>query len=413
MSSTCDINTFLHYAYDPSSERSMPAPIPTVLNNLNSRRNQKKNLVNEGINSFRNGIRNKLENTTSNTHVVPLSGGLDSRAILAVLVDEVGLQNVETITYGTKNSFDRRIGTRVSNKVGVSNHVINLHPEETNWNIDKLLEIAKKSGQAIPILDSIVHEKIAEVIPDDATVWSGFMGGELSGSHLPSDTFSEWEGACAEFARSQAFSPELTASNYDPTDPLPDSPIISADKINYFEQLDFVIRQQALIKNSILQYEDVVTPFLAQPWLQYILNVPDHCRNDRLLFKNIFTKYYPEIFSLPTTANFNRPLYWPELVAKGYTGFEIIKAKLSRSVGIYEPDPLISQFPFGHAFRQDWEITKVAYELLQSVQEREVIPGKDPISIWNEHQRGSDNTDLLKSLIQVEINIRAGNVIKY
>jgi len=51
-------------------------------------------------------------------HVVPISGGLDSRAILASLLKFTEAANIYTYTFGTPSTFDYEIGNLIAKETG-------------------------------------------------------------------------------------------------------------------------------------------------------------------------------------------------------------------------------------------------------------------------------------------------------
>ena len=54
-------------------------------------------------------------------HLVPISGGLDSRSILAGVLKHTEAKNIYTYTFGTPNTLDYDVGNYVAKKIG-TNH---------------------------------------------------------------------------------------------------------------------------------------------------------------------------------------------------------------------------------------------------------------------------------------------------
>ena len=52
-----------------------------------------------------------FENVSEGHHIVPLSGGLDSRAILGGLLDAGLKDQITTVTFGTLGTWDYDIGS--------------------------------------------------------------------------------------------------------------------------------------------------------------------------------------------------------------------------------------------------------------------------------------------------------------
>ncbi|NIO86686.1 MAG: hypothetical protein GTN53_39315, partial [Candidatus Aminicenantes bacterium] len=70
---------------------------------------------------------------------VPLSGGLDSRTILAGIPKEY--YPVNTVTFGTEVMDDVKIARRISNVLGADHHYLELSPEDIINNAKKIVNI--------------------------------------------------------------------------------------------------------------------------------------------------------------------------------------------------------------------------------------------------------------------------------
>ena len=78
-------------------------------------------------------------------HLVPISGGLDSRAILAVLVKFTEAKNIFTFTRGTPKTWDYEIGNLVAKGIGTNHTSFDL--TTNTYTIDELIDISN-----IPII---------------------------------------------------------------------------------------------------------------------------------------------------------------------------------------------------------------------------------------------------------------------
>ncbi len=124
--------------------------------------------------------------------VVPLSGGYDSRYILAMLKKE-GYENVVCYTYGREDSFEVRISREVASKLGYTWYFIKY--DKTSW--DKMLskdgieyfESSHNYSSLPHIQDYIAIEYLnnKRLIDDNAIIIPGFCGDLLGGSYLMHD----------------------------------------------------------------------------------------------------------------------------------------------------------------------------------------------------------------------------------
>ena len=79
-------------------------------------------LIDQGVAA----IKARFQEADNGTHIVPLSGGLDSRAILAGLLDRGLKDQIIATTYGTPGTYDYDIGCRVAKKIGVKHKAFDL-----------------------------------------------------------------------------------------------------------------------------------------------------------------------------------------------------------------------------------------------------------------------------------------------
>ncbi len=123
--------------------------------------------------------------------VVPLSGGYDSRYIVAGL-RKYAYENVICFTYGGKNSPEVATAKKVAERLGYTHHII----DYTDEKLVKLMEtedfISFNSFAfnyaALPhIQDYLALTELREnkQIPDNAIIVPGFCGDLLGGSYVP------------------------------------------------------------------------------------------------------------------------------------------------------------------------------------------------------------------------------------
>lgn len=90
----------------------------------------RRELINKGVDT----LTSTFELTTDEcdddvTHVLPLSGGLDSRTILGGLLNNIPAEEIVTVTFGTPDTWDFEIGRRVAHEAGTQHFTVDLRPE--------------------------------------------------------------------------------------------------------------------------------------------------------------------------------------------------------------------------------------------------------------------------------------------
>ena len=345
--------------------------------------------------------------------MVPLSGGLDSRAILAGLLEHISPASIHTYTFGTPGTYDFDIGNLVAASAGTRHCAFDL--SQYSYTLDNLLDISRRvDGRTVLFQHAPVSMLHGEYGKSPVVFWVGFMGDPLSGSHLLSSESETWEQAKARFVVRNRFaqSNDLTRSGFKPEEQLPLTPPLDSQDLCYDDQIDFGVRQECYVKPLVLLsgYE-YCTPFLHAEWTNFILGVPRRYRERQFLYKEVLKTAYPKLFSLPTKNTYGLPLTasrWRQclhresLRARAIAKRSILWAKRSISPGSNYID-------FDRGLRERWDLKAVVYENIQDLRKRRIIDWIDVDAIWNRHQRGQGNhADGLTLLASLEINLKTG-----
>jgi len=136
-------------------------------------------LIELGSRLWRESIASNFK--TNQKHLVPISGGLDSRAVLAGLLEHTEAKNIYTYTFGTPSTLDYDIGNYVAKKLGTNHTSFDL--TKHMYKQEELEDISKRIQHQTVLFH---HWPVWEVdkLFDTCTQWSGFMGDPIAGSHL-------------------------------------------------------------------------------------------------------------------------------------------------------------------------------------------------------------------------------------
>lgn len=107
---------------------------------------------------------------------VSLSGGLDSRVILAAA--KIKNKDIKTFTFGIQKSYEQRIAQKVAQTAEVENHCFNLN--DTNWFKKRIEGIWKTDGllSLVHMHGSVHHQQLGKL---DPICLHGIGGGILLG----------------------------------------------------------------------------------------------------------------------------------------------------------------------------------------------------------------------------------------
>ncbi len=371
-------------------------------------------LIDEGVASLKAAFRHALAGIdTGKTHVLPLSGGLDSRAILGALLDNIDPGQIRAVTFGTPGTWDYEIGRRVAQVAGVRHESIDLTSSQWKWNSAELIETATRTERVAWVFDAHVNRQVPERFGRSPVYWSGFMGEALTGAHLPPRSSASWADAKSYFVswNRHCRSINLWPPPFKPEDQLPDLPFCDREVLSYDDQLDFAIRQQNLIRHIVLpaQY-DYRTPFLQTEWLRFILNVPRCCRQRQHLYKEVLRAAYPRLFSLPAKNSYGLRLtspHWRQILRR--QGLRL-RAAAKRFVPWIDwgTSPSINYIDFDRGLRERQDLKAVVCECIQGLKNRRIVDWIDIDAIWDRHQkRRGNHADALILLASLEIHLRS------
>ncbi len=376
-----------------------------------------------GIETWKKVIKESLEESEYNNemHVVPLSGGLDSRAILAGLLEYLPTSNIITVTYGWKGTLDFEIGRKISKVAGVKN--ISVDTSKFTWDTEKLVAACKQTEWDCFSTVAYVHSYLG--FGRDNIYWTGFMGDPLVGGHLPNKPSYSWKEAMDKFVDKHIINTINLQPSYNAISPyhyLPQEPLVDKSLLGYDEQFDLGLRQAILIsRGRFCNGYDWKAPFLNSKWSGMCLNLPENYLRNQIFYKNVLIEGFPKLFKNMPEKNYG--LLTSSERSKLYSyGRKIINhttKKMNRilkksNILPYKPNPKINQIDIDWALRERNDVKKTIFENLEDLQKRGIVDWIDTFKIFDDHQKKKANYgDALKALALLEIRIKSGVITTY
>lgn len=357
-------------------------------------------LIELGSKIWKESINNNFR--TNKKHLVPISGGLDSRAILAGLLEHTEAKNIYTYTFGTPNTFDYDIGNYVAKKIGTNHTSFEL--TQYTFNQKELENISKRVDFQTILFH---HAPVWEVDKkfEGCQNWCGFMGDPLAGSKLLSEPSLSIEVAKKQFIKKNSYVSSVDLTNGVNFEELIEANLIEKSLLTLDEQLDFQNRQVKYIAPHVLmQGYEYKKPFLYQPWIDFMLSVPNSFRIDESLYRRILLYSFPKEFSYKTKTNFGLPLGVSRnaIFAKRVVDKLLRMAKLSSGKGINYLD-------FNEKIRTKKDLRDVIISNVMDLKNRKLIDWIDIEDILNNHLASKGNyADALIVLASLEIHLKSG-----
>lgn len=362
-------------------------------------------LVTIGITKLRETFVSEFE--LGKDHVVPLSGGLDSRLILGALLEFTEASNLQTYTFGVPGSYDYELGCSVAKAIGTHHMAYPL--SKIPYHEDDLLDFARRSDcQALLFLHPPIWELDRRY--NGALIWSGFVGDLVAGSfvrHNPSTTLDQ---AKRQYLRSRVyvrstklhrctdedFLPHVTSETVDPNVLTFDEQVLWGEGVRKFTE------PLVLFTGPIYK-----TPLINTPWMDFLLSVPNAYRANEELMIEIARASFPTLFSLPSKNSLGRsPPISPHRFAVGRIENKVRKALHQFIPSVNYPHTMYNDFNEG--IRNDKRLRELVLANIAALKERQLVHWINIDQLASRHMsRLRNHGDALLTLASLELVLRA------
>jgi hypothetical protein len=415
---TDKINTFLHYGYFPNAKVILPDSLQNWLDSDDQpdfNGANEADLLIKGANALRRSFKSTISGDHNKTHVVPLSGGLDSRTILANLLEQIDPSGIITVTFGRPGSPDYERARSIARKADVKWEGIDLSPGKWKWDTEILVKTSKRCISPTFLFDSCVNHAIQLRYGKDPVYWSGFMGDSLGCLEPISSKVNTWEEAKAAFVHKNCITrnAKITIDGYAPVDCLPLNPLVHQEKLDYYSQLNHLIRQQCLTKHiySPVGY-DVRYPFLNHEWVDFILNVPVQFNYRQVLYRKIQRSYWPHLFT-SWNSPFRDSTIWETLMHNRRRNLlsRFVRKNLAVAGINLGADNAVKYIDWNHAILYQMDFKNVVYSNIMDLKTRNIIDWIDLEFLWTQNSHTRKNLAFeLMTLSALELHIKANSI---
>jgi len=363
-------------------------------------------LIGIGIDKLKGSIRKRM--VGNKDIVLPLSGGLDSRAILACLHEFRGGEGIECYTYGLPGSFDYEIAKDISGKLGIKHVVFPL--SKYKFSIEEELEVAERFRDQTLLFFHPPMRKLEGMV-GDKVIWSGFLGGEIGGSHVRANPSTDIETAKENFIRKNTYN---DADRYLESDGREFHDLLELkwndnDRLFMDDQLDFLNRQRKYIAPHVLMKGfNYVTPLFNSEFYDFMLSLPLKYRFRKYLYKKILVKAYPDLFSIGVKENVGLK---PDASIFSIYGMGIRERIMKKVQGASRWDKRVNYFDVNEEIRTNSSLRKIVKRTVEDLDGRELGLRSDPDRILKDHlNRKIDAGGMLLTMSSLEIIHEHSNI---
>lgn len=339
------------------------------------------------------------------THYLPLSGGLDSRLVLAVLLEFTEAKNIHTYTYGTPKTLDYDIGNEVAKKLGTNHTQLDLRMQD--YNIEELIDMSNRiKNQTIlfhhPPIDFIKD------LPSDINVWSGFLGEHTGGASSKYD-FNMTQSR-ELFLKNVQFNHSIKFSDHEMShiaNLIPDFDLNLYKNLTNYEIIDIVFEQRRLTKPHLLfEGPEYKVPYIEKEWLDFTLSINRKYRQNEYFYREIMVKNFPDIFDIRAKNFGGLSMNSSKVNIFRKKAQNRLKNNLSKKTNLIS-NPLINYVDFSTEIRINESLKNVISETLADFQKRDIVNINLEKKLKEHIDKKGNYTDLLLIIASLELNFKA------
>jgi asparagine synthase (glutamine-hydrolysing) len=340
---------------------------------------------------------------------ITLSGGLDSRAILAAMPDPG--YPIHCVTYGKRDCEDVRIAAQVAKLKGSPHHVVEL--TASNWLQLRLQRIWATDGtcslihmQYLSALEAIHSQDLFDVVLH-GTGGDGFMGGLHIFDPSRFDYYVERHLNLRSFARSTAHQAAVLQRFREY--------FASLNHSAYILYMDNRIRS-FLLKDSRLSFHtgiDCRLPFLDNDFQEFLYAISAAINIDTQFYPKLLVQHFPQFYQQIPRQGLGEPISPPGLLRKTHKFYHRIQKKMKREcqkLGLLPPSTAQSKttadfHDYGNWLRQEPAHTFFSQLLSsQTAIYPEFISREQAQQDWQMFLAGQDNNfDRIGQILTFEI----------
>jgi hypothetical protein len=362
-------------------------------------------LIRIGVAKLRESFETLWERGREN--VVPLSGGLDSRLVLAAVLEHCDASQLSTYTFGVPGSYDYEIGSLVAKVAGTKHCTYPINA--ITYHEDELIEVAlREDCQTILFYNAPLWELIKKCA--GTVIWSGYVGDAVAGNHLHNPPSVTLEEAKRKYLINRTFvrSVKLNRGNDEDLLPFVSGGSLKADLLTWDEQVlfDDGIRKFT-VSHVLWKGFEYRTPLINTPWMDFMFSVPKEHRLGERLMIEVGCRAFPKLFDLPCKNRLGHVFNTPDAVVKATFWMNRVR-KLAHQFAPWVNYPSVLYNDFNEGIRLSPDLRGIVRSSIEDLRKRGICDWVDFDSIWRRHDRRIRNHgDALIVLASLELVLKA------
>ncbi|MDB9974090.1 asparagine synthase-related protein [Gammaproteobacteria bacterium] len=287
---------------------------------------------------WRSTFAERYEATKGMQHVVPISGGIDSRALLFELLKYKEAKEICTFTFGVKGTLDFDIGNEIAKYYGTSHHQMECNNDILT--IDNAIQFGEMVDYSCNLF---LTPQVSQLLQfKEMNIWSGTVIDVYFGRH-----FHDIESTNTEIA-AQNFIRENTLSKYfehmiDKHELIEVMDIPKLQGCSLEHVIDLANRQSKFVAKHLLYKGYNFSTMLGEEITEFALSINQAFHSKQKLYIDMMQNLYPNFNKHPCKTTFGMKLSTPDYQVK----IKRLIVKVLRSINADFKDPYINYL--------DWE----------------------------------------------------------
>lgn len=366
---------------------------------------KEEELLKKGIHLWNKTINSQFN--LNQKHVVPLSGGLDSRAILGTLLKYTDASNIHTYTFGTPGSYDFDIGNQIARTVGTKHYNFDL--TKSKYDQTNLLSVSKRiDHQTLLFLHP--PTEILDDLYSDFNIWSGTIIDVFFGRHFHENISRNLNDAILNSFKENIYVKSIDLTNINERLFFKyvdyDSSVFKIHDIEHI--IDLQNRQLKFIAPHVLMKGFQYKTLLNKEFTDFALSINKKYYNKQSFYIKMLLNEFPFLFSFPNKTNYGLS-FKPSKKDLFNSFFKRGISFLKRKINLKFFDPGINYIDFNSGIRERKDLNEIIYNNLMDLKNRKIIDWIDFDKLWYNHNiLKKDHSDALLTLSSLEIHLKAG-----
>jgi len=336
-------------------------------------------------------------------HLVPLSGGFDSRGILATLLKFTEAKNIYSYSFGAQNTLDYEIGRNLAQSLGI-NH-ISFDLQSYDYSLDDLLYQSSSVNKQTFLFHNPPLQ-VVDTLFGGFHIWSGIVGDIVAGSAIPKNPSKTMKEAIYNYLKTKKYCKDsLLNSGQEFDDFIFFKSFDQSTKLSLDEKLLFTERYENSYKPHVCPGKQLyLEPFINSKFTDFMFNSPRELHDDFSIYYAMLNHIDSKLFNYPSKKKMGLSINSSEFKVK----YMRARSKVRQNFK-FEKIPInTNYFDFNIKINSDIKFKQLIKEQIFDLSQRDLVEFMDLKDIFNRYTNGVVSPEMIKTLVALEVHLKNG-----